>query len=572
MFEVDREKAFRKLAEKQFKEPRLAFREIVSNALDAYRETDKERVIRVELSDNHYSCTDWGRGFSEEQVDCLRTLGRSEKRGEEGFIGRFGIGFSSLFHPDLRLSEVLIDTRINGGYERLEFKVEPNGVLLKRYELEDTPDFSTRVWASFGYLGHEEKKKTNEMLKREAKYINADITLNDRQIGGTAFLERTRKYMMEFEGDISGRLCFFDSNKEQRTERRLILLSHGIHIKTESSDILNTGSYDERRKGFHMPNFFGYVNCDRLNVITSRSDFRKDERYTSFLRDARKQARAYFREMCKEVNRTGEEELRNIIHDAFGRNCYALSGRPLEEQTDACLKALSKAKIFTTFNHTGRWSYERLHEIGKKQGYLLKASKSESVELFEIMGYQPPIVNADYSFDFKDVKVYNLDNLSYRGKMDEKFYQKLVDKGILDPSKLEQKVDVVQDEDLSPEQRMFINNLRDLIKLPGVNDVFQKHGLSERHTMHLADITPEGIAACYSPFLNHLLVNRKNATSREFLESGKSDAAMFYLPVLAHELSHNVVTRHDNPFYALSSKLSSELVTPVADHVMGVAV
>jgi hypothetical protein len=572
MFDVDREKAFRKLAEKQFKEPRLAFREIVSNALDAYRETDIERVIEIELSRTHYSCTDWGRGFSEEQVECLRTLGRSEKRGEEGFIGRFGIGFSSLFHPDLGLKEVIIDAQINDGYERLEFKVEPEGVQLKRYKLEGKRDFSTRVWASFDGLEGKELKETEEMLEREAKYINAYITLNRAQIGGTAFLHQTRKYMMEFTGDITGRLCFFDANSdlEQYTPEKLVLLSHGIHIKTEPTYMLDPSQRRRGKPQFGFPAMFGYVNCDRLNVITSRSDFRKDEIYQQFMRDVKKQARSYFREMCAELNRTGEEELRNIVYEAFKENYGSLASLPLEEHTDACLKAVAQAEVFTTFNQRGRYSYEQLHAIGKKQGYLLRAENAESVELFEMMGYQPPIVQAAHHLCFNDIKVYDLDKLSFRGNMDEEFYQKLVDEGIIDPAKLERKSQVIPDADLAEEELQFIHNLRGLIELPGVNEVFQRHGLSEQHTIHIADIMPEGIAACYSPS-NQLLVNRKNACSREFVESGKPDAAMFYLPILAHELSHNVVTKHNNPFYELSSQLSSELVTPIADHVMGVS-
>ena len=123
MFDVDRVKAFRKLASKQFKNPTLALREIVSNALDSYAGTNTPQTVDIVLDDEHFEVLDNGMGFTEDKIECLRTLGQSDKRGERGYIGRFGIGFASIFHPDLNVRRVLVDTKVNGGYERLEFKI-----------------------------------------------------------------------------------------------------------------------------------------------------------------------------------------------------------------------------------------------------------------------------------------------------------------------------------------------------------------------------------------------------------------------------------------------------------------
>ena len=66
MYEVDKEKAFQKLASKQFKNPTLALREIVSNALDSYTGMEIEQRVDISLDDEHFDVKDWGAGFSEE--------------------------------------------------------------------------------------------------------------------------------------------------------------------------------------------------------------------------------------------------------------------------------------------------------------------------------------------------------------------------------------------------------------------------------------------------------------------------------------------------------------------------
>ena len=570
MFDVDREKAFKKLASKQFKNPTLALREIVSNALDSYTGTNTPQTVDIALDDQHFEVIDHGAGFTEDKIECLRTLGQSDKRGEGGFIGRFGIGFASLFHPDLSVERVLVDTKLNGGYERLEFNVEDTGVTLKRYDLEGAPPFSTRVRAEFGNLSWKRLDEMRKTLRDEAKYMNADVMLNGENISGKELFNQTRKYMIDLEGKVTGRLCFFDSRdeKEKHTESKVALLSHNVYVGHEHSG----GLVRSGRKDFSLPSYFGFVNCDDLNVITSRNDFRKDGKYKAFTGEVRREVRKKFRDLCSEVGKTRDPELRNILMKSFDYNeeSHFTQYHPNEVQ-DACAKALADAPIFTAWNQLGAFSLRQLHEIGERQGHILFAHNGDSTELLDIQGYDAPIIRAgEYSHPtFKGVETFALDNLhTYGGQTNEKFYEELVQKGIIDPEKLKTRVDVVEEDALSGNERNFLTGLRGILQSHRVKDTLAQAGLDTDYSIHVADITPVGVAACYSSLGNRICVNRENPTSAQYIMEQEGKTAPFYMPILAHELSHNIVGRHDNPFYALSDELSSKLALAVAGDVV----
>ena len=569
MFEVDREKAFKKLASKQFKEPTLALREITSNALDSYTGTSTRQTVNLSLDNQDFEAVDHGAGFTEEKVECLRTLGQSDKRGDDGFIGRFGIGFASLFHPSLKVERVLVDTKINDGAERLEFNVEDTGVTLKRYDLGGTLPFSTRVRAEFRGLPWKTLHEMGKTLRDEAKYMNADITLNGENISGKELFNQTRKYMLDLEGRISGRLCFYDRDdeKEKHTKARVALLSHNVYVGHEHCGIISNGGKD-----FALPSFFGFLNCDDLNVITSRNDFRKDEKYKAFTREVRREVRKEFRELCAEVGITRDPELRKILMKGFDYNMrnYFEQYHP-DQVKDACAKALADAPIFTAWNQLGGFSLRQLQEIGKRQGHLLSSRNENSTELLDIQGYEGPIIRVDgyYPPTFKGVESFSLDDLyTHGGQTNEKFYTELVQKGIIDPEKLKIRVGTVEESALSGNERNFLTGLREILESHRVKDTLAQVGLDTEYSVHIADITPTGVAAGYSSSGNQILVNRGNPVSAQYIMEQNGKTAPFYMPILAHELSHNVVGRHDNPFYELSDELSSKLALAVAGEVV----
>ena len=76
------DEAWRKLTSRQFaNDPARGLEEIISNAVDAYpNDIPREKVkIAIDFSENSVMVTDWGEGMSLNRIDCLLTLGGSDK-------------------------------------------------------------------------------------------------------------------------------------------------------------------------------------------------------------------------------------------------------------------------------------------------------------------------------------------------------------------------------------------------------------------------------------------------------------------------------------------------------------
>ena len=182
MFEVDPEKAFQKLSQKQFSDPHYAFRELVANAIDSYVGLHKEFQVDIQLDSDQFSITDYGCGMDEEKIKLLRTLGMTEKSGNYDYIGNFGIGFASLFHPELGVDNIEIDTT-NGekGY-RLHFERTREGLSYKRYKLPSNLDFSTQIRVIFDRPDSQRIRRISELLADKCKYLTAPVRLNGELI------------------------------------------------------------------------------------------------------------------------------------------------------------------------------------------------------------------------------------------------------------------------------------------------------------------------------------------------------------------------------------------------------
>jgi hypothetical protein len=156
VFSVDRERAFRKIKEDMVTEPGAWFREVVANAIDAQHGMDVAPPIEIELrkQDNSAECvvTDAGEGMDDDHLLAFHYMGRTTKRGDaaskDAVIGRFGLGFISVFADRNRVGRITIDTRAPGGAARCIEIRNPGGNELPDWRLiphgDDTPEQGTR--------------------------------------------------------------------------------------------------------------------------------------------------------------------------------------------------------------------------------------------------------------------------------------------------------------------------------------------------------------------------------------------------------------------------------------------
>ena len=302
-------------------------------------------------------------------------------------------------------------------------------------------------------------------------------------------------------------------------------------------------------------------------MILSRNDFKKDEQYNSFLGEVRGKCKQYMKGLCKEVNKTKDKELRELLLRSFTINTRFFKDYDPEDAADSYLAALADAKIFTCWNKLGVFSLNELYQQSRETGQLVLSSNAANSELLDVQGYEGAIVRTPNHchFRFKDIPQFDLDRLyTNSGEMIESTYLSFVESGLIDPEKLKVKIESGSTEGKTPNEQNFLNGLRSILSSERVKKVLADTGLDTDYTVAIASVSPIGVAACYNSLVNHIIVNRDNPLSAQYISEQDGNTALVYLPILAHELSHNKLTRHDNPFYDTSSELSSKLEVAIA--------
>ena len=167
----------------QFSDPWSFLRELIQNAIDA---DSPEIDVRIDHQDGHdgglmtVEVVDAGVGMDRQIIDTrLTRLFSSAKDGDYTKIGRFGIGFVSVFaiEPDL----VCVDTGRTGEYWRVLFRKDRS---FERIVL-DTPIEGTTIRlfkrASPDEVEHA-RRRAHEVLEHWCKHARVDIRLDDRPI------------------------------------------------------------------------------------------------------------------------------------------------------------------------------------------------------------------------------------------------------------------------------------------------------------------------------------------------------------------------------------------------------
>lgn len=152
--EIDTDEAWRKLTQRQFGgSAGRGFGELVQNGYDGYDPSVDwfERKLDIAATNISISIDDYGAGMSREKLRLLVTLGGTDKANDKSKIGQFGIGFCSMFNPDLGTNRIIVRTRCEGHAVELVFKVIEQGKIpeIETRILNEKLPFSTRITAEF---------------------------------------------------------------------------------------------------------------------------------------------------------------------------------------------------------------------------------------------------------------------------------------------------------------------------------------------------------------------------------------------------------------------------------------
>ena len=174
------EEVFKNLVD-QFSDPFTCLRELVQNAMDAG--TEHVEVRTRYLSDPGGVCLeirDFGEGMDRDIIDGkLTRLFSSDKENDLTKIGKFGIGFVSVF--SLRPELVTVDTGRDGEYWRIAFDGGTDFQLFKLHApLEGT---SVKLFKLLPYEELEEfERRCQETVSRWCRHSHVQISFNDQSI------------------------------------------------------------------------------------------------------------------------------------------------------------------------------------------------------------------------------------------------------------------------------------------------------------------------------------------------------------------------------------------------------
>lgn len=183
----------------QFSQPLAFLRELIQNSLDA-----RTNRIEVEVAyEPAEACarvqvTDWGEGMNREVIDTqLTRLFSSTKEGDLTRIGKFGIGFVSIFAPNPKA--VVVDSGRDGEYWRVLFHPDRSFERLQRHE----PIEGTRVTSYIPVARARFEKFRQECLQTVVywcKHCDVEIRFNGEAINQPFELGMPAEVRLEVPG------------------------------------------------------------------------------------------------------------------------------------------------------------------------------------------------------------------------------------------------------------------------------------------------------------------------------------------------------------------------------------
>jgi hypothetical protein len=163
----------------QFSDATAFFRELIQNALDAgseevevwFEHRDGMMIIHVD---------DWGEGMNREIIDTrLTRLFSSSKDGDRTKIGKFGIGFVSVFA--INPEAVCIDTSRDGEHWRILFDAKREFSLIRREEpVEGT---KLQIYKRASKQEYEQfRAQAREVIRYWCKHVDGEIRVEGELI------------------------------------------------------------------------------------------------------------------------------------------------------------------------------------------------------------------------------------------------------------------------------------------------------------------------------------------------------------------------------------------------------
>jgi len=399
LYRADADRVFRLLSSHQFEDPFLAFRELYANALDAVRNAENPR-IELSVSTTRVVVSDRGTGMDASGIEALSTLGRSTRRGPED-IGRFGIGFVSVFDPALGAATVELAARRSDatGGVRVTFRPDARGAV--RFEVEEISaprSVGTTVTVRFDpeRAPADRVRRIRQVFETHAAYSGVPTWLDGRRLGRELgdYLEREidRRELAGPErrlaraSRVSGSIgvAAVDPGRAEvvfRVYQRGLFVCEVMVPRPSGRPWIRGG--------------LGAVYASDLSLVASRNDFVRDAKYTRFRAELRRLMLESSYRVVQHWESTKDAYARLVLIDALRRGLKTATAEELlAEADDLFSSAVVRAPLFRAWGERRTFSFEALAELARADRF-----RAQSFRPARRDRHEAPVFRADDSIE-----------------------------------------------------------------------------------------------------------------------------------------------------------------------------
>jgi len=494
---VDMDEGWPKLVSRQFGgDPGRAFQELIQNLLDSYpRNTPwEERRGEIETSEGGISITDYGEGMDRDRLSLLLTLGGTDKYKDPEKIGKFGIGFFSIFNPRLGTREVVVTTRCEGQVVEVTFMVtDPE----KRPEIScrilDRPiRFSTRIEIRFDQKGSATSCLSH--ARQSLAYYPCGVTVNGDLLKSVWDQAKEAGAVHFQEGECRGFL------EETASYGRITVLCRYEHIVDLAVRGFITGGHNmtqdlgdfAAKEVPFLPGLGATINSMTLRVTIGRDGFYLEPPYHEMVRALSRRLMIRLGKRIRENPDPGlilanQYVLRKKIRDYMTKEAkekVKKQRRNRKISEEGVLQILANSKIFRLSGKKKRCSLVQLKGMQSPELPFYYAPKHTNLRWlggafrYDYIVLPPPANTGGGAPDFFETlfntffkETINLDTI----QADREKIQDLVARGLVDESALTPDIRIKGHRELSEEERGLLREMDGILAQEGVRSAIADH-------------------------------------------------------------------------------------------------
>ena len=607
---IDLEEGWKKIISRQFGgNPGKGFGELIQNFLDSYDSSIpwSERRGIITYGDNWISLKDFGSGLNLDKIRLVTSMGGTDKSADPRKIGKFGIGFFSIFNPKLGTERVEITTMCEGQPIRLEYLITKEGFrpVLKSTVLDRPLDFSTEVKVFFNRPGS--VKQCMDYGKQSLRYYPCDIRINGLRFQSVWDDAASRRAWFFNKSHCNG---FFRAGNRFRSATILCkyeyitemplrhFLTGGYNVQHNLNDYLSTQT--PLLAGLDM-----VLNCDQLSVTISRDSFYLDFTHKHMIADLNEGLLEFMDTNFR--NFSDEEKLANlyILQKQIRQYWENRRGKPRHPSpSESVFEKLLGSKLFAVNGKKGLFSLLEVQEMRTdgtplffseehtnlrwlggafKHDFILKPEKCS------LDKGAPGFYNILFNCLFDDVV--NLDTIND----DQSTIQSLIERGIIRKESLEPACTFIEARSLAEKESQLLESFKELLNRKEILETIERNihipirkiqpsfFLVKNGGMQIATgMFDQNQNPINDDFISNFLerkdetaaedrLHRKNTILlglclnhpfiRKLVDSEDPQKEYFALTYIAHELTscQRLLAPYSSFFQLVKSRLSSEL-------------